>query len=228
VSRTTEALRRTAAHWPALVAGGGVLAAGSPWPAASWFVASRLSYIGYVGISLSAENRRGARSGDRGAVWARFHSRASWMMDNDAVAFIALCLGTAGAFPPEIPMSSAIVAGSLLCVIGVGVKVWAAASLPVGGYYWRDFFLPPEPQALVAEGPYRWISNPMYTVGYAHAYGLALALRSGPGLAAAAFAQASILLLHFLVERPHIRNLRTRESTLAEARESAEAPDPVP
>ncbi len=99
-----------------------------------------------------------------------------------------------------------IAAGVLLIVIGVGVKSWAVASIGPGSYYWRDFFLPSENTYRVT-GPYRWLSNPMYTVGYAQAYGFALAMGSAPGLVMAAFAQVTILLLHVLVERPHFRRL---------------------
>lgn len=210
-SRFAGALRRAAAHWPALVVGVGVHATGSAWLAASWFVASRLAYVLFVGTALRAEDRRDDRGEGRGAAWERFSARASWLMDNDAVAFVALCLVTAGVFPPGIPWTATVVAGFLLCVVGVGVKVLAAASLPVGSYHWRDFFLLPESRTLLAPGLYRWVSNPMYTLGYAHVYGLALALRSWPGLAAGAFAQASILLLLVLVELPHLRRHRARK-----------------
>jgi hypothetical protein len=44
-------------------------------------------------------------------------------------------------------------------------------------------------------------------VGYLQTYGLALVLRSWPGLIAAAFAQAAILAMYFTVERPHFTRL---------------------
>jgi len=59
----------------------------------------------------------------------------------------------------------------------------------------------------VATGPYRFISSPMYTVGYLQMYGLALMLRSFPGLIAAGFSQVAILTFYFLIEQPHFRRL---------------------
>ena len=47
----------------------------------------------------------------------------------------------------------------------------------------------------------------MYTIGYLPTYGLALILRSFPGLIAAVFSQAAILSFYFLVEKPHFRRL---------------------
>jgi protein-S-isoprenylcysteine O-methyltransferase Ste14 len=206
VSGLAGAVRRFASHWPTLVVGAGVLFACPAWAAAAWFAASRLAYVLFVGASLRAEGRRGA-GGGREASWTRFSARSSWLMDNDAVAFVVLCLATAGRF--EFPMSwpASVTAGSALAVLGIGVKAWAAASLPPGSYHWRNFFLAPDRPTLSAAGPYRWMSSPMYTLGYAHAYGLAVALQSPAGLAAAALAQLSMLLLDLLVERPHLQRL---------------------
>ena len=59
----------------------------------------------------------------------------------------------------------------------------------------------------VSTGPYRFISSPMYTIGYLQTYGLALILRSLPGLIAAGFLQATILTFHVLIEKPHFQRL---------------------
>ncbi|NOT28871.1 MAG: hypothetical protein HOP15_00320 [Planctomycetes bacterium] len=126
-------------------------------------------------------------------------------MLGDSVALVSLCLVTRGTFESPGPDWLGLAVGALLVVLGIGVKTWAAASLDEGTFYWRDFFVPREHRSLSAAGPYRWLSDPMYSLGYAHAYGLALLLRSGPGLAASAFAQAAVLLLARRVERPHLR-----------------------
>jgi protein-S-isoprenylcysteine O-methyltransferase Ste14 len=99
--------------------------------------------------------------------------------------------------------------GLVLIVIGLGTKLWAARTLGDDAYYWHNFFVrrdhvPPDPP-----GPYRYLSNPMYTVGYLHAYGFALLLGSLPGLGLALFDQAAILIFHRLVEQPHYRRLLT-------------------
>jgi protein-S-isoprenylcysteine O-methyltransferase Ste14 len=57
-------------------------------------------------------------------------------------------------------------------------------------------------------GPYRFLSNPMYTIGYLQTYGVALIVGSWPGLVAAVFAHVSILLFHFLIEKPHFERLQ--------------------
>ncbi len=192
---------------PAVVAGAAVVAADSAWLAAAWAVASRLAYVLFAGISLYAEDRNRALSRRDGAEAAceKFRQRLWPLIFNDTVAIAALCIVTRCTLIAPTPWWL-IAAGVLLIVIGVGVKSWAVASIGPGSYYWRDFFLPSENTYRVT-GPYRWLSNPMYTVGYAQAYGFALAMGSAPGLVMAAFAHVTILLLHVLVERPHFRRL---------------------
>ena len=98
------------------------------------------------------------------------------------------------------------------------MKVWAASSLAPGTYHWRDFFVPADGRVRSTSGPYRFLSNPMYTVGYAHAYGVAVFLRSAPGLWAAAIAQDAILLLMVTVERPHVLRLPARGAAAGKPR----------
>jgi protein-S-isoprenylcysteine O-methyltransferase Ste14 len=95
----------------------------------------------------------------------------------------------------------------LLIAAGISMKLWAAARLGAGAYYWENFFVAGPFVAPDPPGPYRYLRNPMYTVGYLHAYGFALACLSLPGLLAAAFDQGAILLFHHFVERPHFQRL---------------------
>ncbi|NOT10196.1 MAG: hypothetical protein HOP28_18535 [Gemmatimonadales bacterium] len=128
---------------------------------------------------------------------------AAFLMNNDALSFVVLCLATRDTFPSPLPVPVAIAGGALLIAAGLGVKLWAASALGPAAYYWGNFFRDEPAVAPSLTGPYRWLDNPMYTVGYLHAYGFALATQSVPGLFAAVFDQAAILAFHYLVERPH-------------------------
>ena len=196
-------------HAPLVLAGLVVAFVGSAPLAGAWFVACRSAYVLLVGFWLHAEAKHAALSRRLGqeAAWLKFSARAARLMVGDAVAFGALCVATRGTFVLPGPSWLVFAAGALLVVLGVGTKAWAAASLPKGTFYWRDFFVPAQHRTRILSGPYRWISNPMYTVGYAQAYGLAILLGSGPGLAGAVLAQLAILALAALVERPHFRGI---------------------
>ncbi|MSR62544.1 MAG: hypothetical protein EXS08_08870 [Planctomycetes bacterium] len=202
-----DSFRVWAGHGPLVLAGVAVGVVGSVPLAVAWFVASRLAYVGFVGFALRAQSRHGALTRHEGpeAAWRKFRGRASRLMFGDVIAFMALCVVTRGTLALPGPVWLALTAGLVLVVIGIGIKFWATASLDAGTFYWRDFFVPHEHTNRSASGPYRWLANPMYTVGYAHAYGFGLLLSSWPGLAGAAFAQLGITLVAVLVERPHGR-----------------------
>lgn len=206
-------LRQIAARAPAILVGVAILAADSAALAAAWCAASRLAYVGYVALSLRRRETADSTRAESEAAWRRFRDRASWLMDNDAIAFGALCLVTLGTLPLRVPVWAMPAAGLTLVVIGLGTKAWASASLPDGSYHWRSFFVVEDEVRVSASGPYRWISNPMYTVGYAHAYGFALFFGSAWGLVAAVLSQSLMLLLAAAVERPHFLRLRARAAT---------------
>ena len=162
---------------------------------------SRLAYVLFVGWAL----RRGEGAGPD--AFRRFRRRAAWVMNHDGFAFILLCVVTRNTWAVPFSTAVAIAAGAALTLVGVGTKVWAARTLGADAYYWRNFFEPGVSTAPASSGPYRFASNPMYTIGYLQTFGLALMLRSFPGIIAAGFSQAAILAFYFVVERPHFRRL---------------------
>jgi hypothetical protein len=95
-------------------------------------------------------------------------------------------------------------------VIGADWFSWSSEGSPSSGrqtlgeraYYWVNFFTA-DRAPLNTRGPYRFLKNPMYTVGYLPLYGLALFTMSLPGLLAAAFDHVAILAFHRWVEQPH-------------------------
>src|SRR6267143_3311887 len=168
----------------------------------AYAILSRLAYVLYVGFALRREELYGP-SGD----FRRFRRRASFVMYNDAVAFVALCLATRDTVRLPMPLAASIALGAALVIVGLGTKLWAARTLGSDAYYWHNFFDPDAAIGPVSSGPYRFISSPMYTIGYLPTYGLALMLRSLPGLIASVFAQVAILAFHYLVEKPHFERL---------------------
>jgi protein-S-isoprenylcysteine O-methyltransferase Ste14 len=180
------------------------------WDAAAlaYFVASRLAYVVFVGVALRRQERHEIytrRHGVEGG-FRRFRRVASIIMTNDVAAFVLLCLVTHGTLELDVSGALLIVVGGVLMIVGITVKLWAAATLGAKAYYWYNFFDAGESRVRLA-GPYRFLSNPMYTLGYLQAYGFALITESLPGLLAAGFSQAAILAFYFAVERPHFRRL---------------------
>lgn len=172
-------------------------------------LASRLAYVVGIGLALRAEDRRKAFTGPHGidAGFRRFRRLAVALMYNEAVAFVLLCALTRDTMSLGVPRVAEVVAGTLLAVFGTGIKFWAAARLGRDAYYWKNFFAPNGAGTPSTSGPYRFLRNPMYTVGYMQTYGLALLLASWPGMIASVFAHAGIITFHYMVEKPHFDGL---------------------
>lgn len=180
--------------------------------AAAYMVLSRLAYVVGVGVVLVRQDRHQVFTRERGVEegFRRFRRGASTVMNNDGFALTVLCVVTRGSLPIDIGRGVLVAVGVLFIVVGGGVKLWARERLGVKAYYWYNFFDPQNMKPLDPPGPYRYLNNPMYTVGYLPAYGVALAFASLPGLVAAGFAQAAILVFHQVVERPHYERLMKR------------------
>ena len=178
------------------------------WIALGYHLASRLAYVLYVGLALKRQDRTEYLTRRYGveAGFQRFRRVAAFVMANDAGSLAVLCLVSADTLRVGLSRGLAIAVGAVLVVVGVATKVWAARTLR-DGYYWRNFFAPDEQVVPTTAGPYRWLRNPMYTVGYLPVYGLAIATSSAFGLAAALFDQCAILAFYHLVEKPHFEHL---------------------
>ena len=175
----------------------------------AYAILSRMAYVLYVGGVLRREDRDGryTRRYGRAEAFRRFRRTAAIVMNHDAFAFVVLCFATRGTWDLPARTAVSIVIGAVLVIIGLATKLWAARTLGSNAYYWHNFFDPEAAIGPVSTGPYRFISSPMYTVGYLPTYGLALIFQSFPGLIAAVFSQAAILTFHFLVENPHFQRL---------------------
>jgi len=189
------------------------------WIALAYTLASRLAYVLYVGLTLNRQARTGYLTRRHGAEagFRRFRRAAAFVMANDAVSFVVLCVVSANTLRVGLPRGLAVAVGAVLVLVGVWTKLWAAATLR-DGYYWRNFFAPGERVVPNTAGPYRWLRNPMYTVGYLPTYGLALVTGSVFGLIAALFYQCAILTFYQLVEKPHFERHRQAPSELQEER----------
>jgi protein-S-isoprenylcysteine O-methyltransferase Ste14 len=177
-----------------------------------YHLASRMAYVVWVGRALHQQDhgRRFTRDAGAEAGFLRFRRTASTLMNNDGVSFAVLVLLTRDTMTIDLSRGMVLVGGGLLVLAGAGIKLWAAASLGGKAYYWYNFFDPEAPLAPRSPGPYRFIRNPMYTLGYLQTYGLAVMFGSLPALIASGFDQIAVLIFNHVVERPHYARLIRR------------------
>lgn len=173
----------------------------------AWAIGAHLAYLLYVGTSL----RRAEATGDpveRSHRFERFRAVASLLMAHDTLALGGLTLATRNTL--DLPLVPAVVIGGALGIAGTVCKVWAGRTLGLNGWFWRDFFIAPTPEDARWGGLYRYLDNPMYTVGYVQAWALPMMVRSWHGMIAGLFAHATILVFWWIVERPHARTHYSR------------------
>jgi protein-S-isoprenylcysteine O-methyltransferase Ste14 len=177
--------------------------------ALAYHLASRLAYVSYIWITLGRQDRTAYLTARHGAEQAfrSFRRMAAVLMYNDAASFVLLCVVTRHTLQLPVPPIVMLAVGAVLVLVGVAVKAWATATLGAGAYYWRDFFVAAERPVPATAGPYPFLKNPMYSVGYLPTYGLALVTGSLPALIASAIDQAAIFAFHRWVEEPHVERM---------------------
>ena len=182
----------------------------------AYHVASRAGYVVGVGYALTQQSRhqRLTRRFGLDGGFRRFRRFASLLMSNDALSFVLLGAATRDTLPSVVPAIALVVAGAVLIAVGVTIRLWANKLLGPAAYYWYNFFAPDDQLVPERLGPYRFLKNPMYTLGYAHTYGIALVCASWPALVAAVIDQAAILIFFAVVEKPHFK-LMTKASDAA-------------
>jgi len=185
--------------------------------------AFRLAYFFYIGFTLRATASRELGVNGR-SEWLRFKSKASFILNADGITLMLVVLLSIGSLQIDVPLIWILIAGFLMMAAGVAVK--AASYRVVGreGYYWYNFFCEDGEQKYVAKGIYKYIENPMYTLGYLHAFGFALFLRSAWGLCFAAFDVLILWAFHRLFEKPHTERHRLSDLRIEIPRDLA-APD---
>lgn len=172
-------------------------------------VSARLAYCGYVGIALLRAKQRTAN--ENTTIYPRFKKWTKKIMLLDALGLFLVSIE----FSNELvstPPTFIFIIGLLLCIVGIGTKVAARNVIGEPGYYWKDFFAPPEEKHLVihsgGRGIYRYLDNPMYTVGNLHQFGWALMCFSGIGILMATFSVLVLQAFYLVVERPHVQSIR--------------------
>lgn len=147
-----------------------------------------------------------ARLGEEGAFKA-YETLAGLMFLNQGLGVGCMAALHAPEIEMAVPAPLVLAAGILLFAMGLLVKLWATLTVGVDVYYFRDMFLG-RPLAPAADrGPYRFLRNPMYSVGQLQGYGYALLFGSFPGIVAAGAGHLLIYAFYMFAERPFVRRI---------------------
>ncbi|MFI7703185.1 PEMT/PEM2 family methyltransferase [Nonomuraea sp. NPDC049480] len=182
---------------------------------ASWYaVTVWIAYYGGLSLILGGPGRKYLirRFGeDRG--YALFEVALGVLFLNQGFAQAVVINAFGDGFPALIPAWMSYLGGAVLMVVGLSCKVWAANTTGLDTYYCRDMFIGrsmDDGGGLIISGPYRYVGNPMYSVGNLQGYGWAVWSRSVEGIAFAMIFQVGIYLFYHLFERPFVRRAYAR------------------
>lgn len=186
--------------------------------------AFRLAYFIYIGMRLQARQSSATHATeDPYQEWLRFKRKASFILNADGLTLVIVVLLSAGTLPVHASIVWTTVVGFVLMCAGVVVKLAAYRVVGSKGYYWYNFFCDDDKRRYVTRGVYKYLDNPMYTLGYLHAFGFALTFRSLWGLVFALFDVMVLWVFHLRFERPHTCLYRAEEMKLYSESRASEA-----
>jgi protein-S-isoprenylcysteine O-methyltransferase Ste14 len=163
-------------------------------------------YGGNVAILRSDLPARAiARFGEERAFRA-YETLAGLMFLNQGLGVGCMAALHASMWEHPVPAPVVLAAGVALFAAGLVVKLWATLTVGVDAYFFRDMFLGRPLAPACDGGPYRFLRNPMYSVGQLQGYGYALLFGSVPGLFAAAAGHLLIYAFYVVAERPFVRS----------------------
>ncbi len=172
-----------------------------------YFLLTLVFYYGGNAVILRSElpGRAIARLGEKRAFRA-YETLAGLMFLNQGLGVGCMAALHLPRWEHAVPAPLVLTAGVALFAAGLIVKLWATLTVGVDVYYFRDMFLGRPLPAACDGGPYRFLHNPMYSVGQFQGYGYALLSGSLPGCVAAAAGHALIYAFYLVAERPFVRS----------------------
>ncbi len=157
-----------------------------------------------------------ARWGEEGA-FRRYETVAGLMFLNQGLGVGCMSALHLPRWESAVPVPVMFGAGVVLFGAGVIVKLWATLTVGVDIYFFRDMFLRRALAPASVDGPYRFLRNPMYSLGQLQGYGYALMDLSLPGVLAAAAGQLLVYAFYYAAERPFVHRVygtrKTAESS---------------
>lgn len=175
-----------------------------------FFLVSTAAYIGFLYLVLPGNGLRHwfmQRFGGEQEGYLTYEAVLAFLFFINGAAIGYIGVAYQNSLPVEVDSKIIRPAAVVLFAVGWGVKIWATNVVGIDIYYWKDMFLGRKISPFVAEGPYRYINNPMYGIGQLQTYATALWYQSLPGLIAALVYQLLVFSFYHYQEKKFIERV---------------------
>lgn len=174
-----------------------------------YFIISIMLYFGFITFVLRKKGYRlwfikkwGEEKG-----YLIYEGILGFLFFNTAASIGYVSLSTSGKLFGFIDKTVLLIIVVFLFIAGFVTKIWSTAVTSVDTYYWRDMFLRKKICKFTTKGPYKYISNPMYSFGQLQSYAVAIYYQSIYGLIIAALYQLGTYLFYYIIEKKFIKEI---------------------
>lgn len=186
-----------------------------PVTALSFYLISTAAYIGFIYLVLPQHGLRHwfmqAFGGEEKGYLA-YEATLGFLFFLNGSSIGCVSLAFSNSLPLPITAEAVRSIAAVLFVTGWEIKLWSAKVVGVDIYYWKDMFCGRRIGPFVAEGPYKYVSNPMYGLGQLQSYATALWYLSLPGLVAALVNQLLVFSFYHFQEKSFIQRTYFKRS----------------
>jgi phosphatidylethanolamine N-methyltransferase len=154
-------------------------------------------------------------------TWLLFRNVVDLILMSDFTCYILLALSCAQPTEHSWPIIiGRWVAGIILFLFNLWVKLDAHRVVKDYAWYWGDFFFL-EDVHLTFDGVFEMAPHPMYSIGYAGYYGICLMSASYTLFAMSVLAHAAQFAFLIIVENPHIEKTYNPKPTVPRKKSSS-------
>jgi protein-S-isoprenylcysteine O-methyltransferase Ste14 len=174
-----------------------------------YFLISEILYIGFIMLVLGKDGYRNwfIKKWGEEKGYLVYEGVLGFIFFNNAASIGYIASSIPGSLFHFINKEILFAIIAILFVTGFIVKIWAAKVVSIDIYYWKDMFLGRKISKFVVEGPYKYLSNPMYGIGQLPAYAVAIWYGSIFGLIATILNQCLIFSFYYIVEKKFIKRV---------------------
>jgi protein-S-isoprenylcysteine O-methyltransferase Ste14 len=176
----------------------------------AYFIFSETLYVGFISSVLAENGLRHwflRRWSDENKGFKAYQTALGFLFFHNALSIGYVASSTPDGLFQMANKNLILIMAVLTFIGGFAIKVWAAKTLSIEIYYFKDMFLGRRISQFVVTGPYKYFDNPTYGIGQLPAYATAIWYGSKHGLIVGFLNQFLIFSFYFIMEKRFIKRV---------------------